>query len=139
MSKALREVDGRELSSPAQFLREVVEPCLPVVMRGLVSGWPAVHAATRSAEDFQDYLARFDNGGQTEAFVGDPTIAGKYYYAEDFQGFNFERRRMRFADALSAMIATHGQSGTPTMYVGSVPTDDYLPGFAAQNVLPVLA
>jgi hypothetical protein len=139
MSQRLREVDGRELSSPAQFLREVVEPCLPVVMRGLVGGWPAVHAATRSAEDFRDYLARFDNGGQTEAFVGDPKIAGKYYYAEDFQGFNFERRRMRFADALSAMIATHGQSGTPTMYVGSVPTDDYLPGFAAQNVLPVLA
>ena len=61
MSQQLREVDGRGLSSPAQFSREVVEPCLPVVMRGLVSSWPAVHAATRSAEDFRDYLVRFDN------------------------------------------------------------------------------
>jgi hypothetical protein len=139
VSQELREVDGRELSSPAQFLTEVVEPCLPVVMRGLVSGWPAVHAATRSAEDFQDYLARFDNGGVTETFVGDPKIAGKYYYAEDLKGFNFERRRMRFADALSAMIATHGRRGAPTMYVGSLPVNDYLPGFAAQNVLQVLA
>jgi hypothetical protein len=139
MSQALREVDGRELSSPAQFLREIVEPCLPVVMRGLVSGWPVVHAATRSVEDFQGYLARFDNGGETEAFVGNPQIAGKYYYAEDLKGFNFERRRMRFADALTAMIATHGRSGEPTMYVGSVPVNDYLPGFAAQNVLQILA
>ena len=139
MSQPLREVDGRELSSPAQFLREIVEPCLPVVMRGLVSGWPVVHAATRSVEDFQGYLARFDNGGETEAFVGNPQIAGKYYYAEDLKGFNFERRRMRFADALTAMIATHGRSGEPTMYVGSVPVNDYLPGFAAQNVLQVLA
>jgi hypothetical protein len=138
MSQMLREVDGGELSSPAQFLKQVVEPCLPVVMRGLVSSWPAVHAATRSAEDFQDYLARFDNGSQTEAFVGDPGIAGKYYYAEDLKGFNFERRRMRFADALTAMIATHGRSGAPTMYVGSLPVNDYLPGFAAQNVLQVL-
>ena len=64
MSQTLREIDGRDLSSPAQFLKEVVEPCLPVVMRGLVSGWPVVHAATRSAEDFRDYLARFDNGGR---------------------------------------------------------------------------
>jgi hypothetical protein len=135
----LREVDGRELSSPAQFLRQVAEPCLPVVMRGLVSGWPAVHAATRSAEEFEGYLARFDNGSQTEAFIGDPKIAGKYYYAEDFKGFNFERRRMRFADALTAMIATHDRSGAQTMYVGSVPVNDYLPGFAAQNVLQVLA
>jgi hypothetical protein len=139
MSQQLREVDGGELSSPAQFLREVVEPCLPVVMRGLVSGWPAVHAATRSAEDFRDYLIRFDNGAMTEAFVGDPKIAGKYYYAEDFKGFNFERRRMRFADALTAMVATHGRSGEPTMYVGSSAVSDYLPGFADQNVLQVLA
>jgi hypothetical protein len=108
-------------------------------MRGLVGGWPAVHAATRSAEDFQRYLARFDNGGQTEAFVGDPKIAGKYYYAEDLKGFNFARSSMRFADAVAAMVATHAGSGAPTMYVGSVPVKDYLPGFAAQNVLPVLA
>jgi len=46
---------------------------------------------------------------------------------------------MRFADALAGMVATHGQSGEPTMYVGSVPVNDYLPGFAAQNVLQVLA
>jgi Cupin-like domain len=139
MAEMLREVDGRELASPAQFLREIVEPCLPVVMRGLVSGWPAVHAATRSVEDLQGYLARFDNGGETEAFVGDPKIAGKYYYTEDLKGFNFERRRMRFADAVSAIVAAHGQNGAPTMYVGSVPVNDYLPGFAAQNVLQVLA
>jgi hypothetical protein len=139
MSEMLREVDGRNLSNPAQFLREIVEPCVPLVMRGLMSGWPAVHAATRSAEDFRDYLVRFDNGGEADAFVGDPKIAGKYYYAEDLQGFNFERRRMRLADALTAMIDTRGRSGAPTMYVGSLPTDDYLPGFAAQNVLHVLA
>jgi Cupin-like domain len=139
MSQTLREVDGRDFSSPAQFLKEVAEPCLPVVMRGLVSGWPAVHAATRSAEDLQLYLAGFDNGSQAEAFVGDPKIAGKYYYADDLKGFNFERRRMRFADALTAIVATHAQSGAPTMYVGSLPVNDYLPGFAAQNVLPVLA
>jgi Cupin-like domain len=139
MSQMLREVDGRELSSPGQFSREVVEPCLPLVMRGLVGSWPAVHAATRSAEDFRDYLVRFDNGGHTEAFVGDPKIAGKYYYAENLKGFNFERRRMRLADALNTMVATHKQDGTPTMYVGSMPLNDYLPGFADQNALQVLA
>src|ERR1700722_13298189 len=121
MSQQLREVDGTELSNPAQFSREVVEPCLPVVMRGLVSSWPAVYAATRSAEDFRDYLVPFDNCSQTEAFVGDPNIAGKYYYAEDLKGFNFERRRMSFVDALTAMVATHGRSGEPTMTLGSVP------------------
>lgn len=139
MSQLLREIDGRVFSNPSQFLKEVGEPCLPVVMRGLVSSWPAVHAATRSAEDFRDYLCRFDNGGSAGAFVGDPRIAGKYYYAEDFKGFNFERRQMRFVDALTAIVVAHGRRGAPTMYMGSVPVNDYLPGFTDHNVLPVLA
>ncbi len=139
MSQTLREVDAREVSNPARFFNEVVGPCLPVVMRGLVEGWPAVHAATRSPRDFRDYLARFDGRRQTEAFVGDPGIAGKYYYGEGLKGFNFERRRMLFSDAVDEMIATHDRTGDPTMYVGSVPVEDYLPGFAAQNVLQVLA
>jgi hypothetical protein len=107
-------------------------------MRGLVSGWPAVNSATRSAQDFQEYLARFDSGGEADAFVGDPMIAGKYYYTNDLKGFNFERRRMRLADAVAAMVATRDIPGASTMYVGSVPTNDFLPGFSAHNVLPVL-
>lgn len=138
MSGTLREVDGRDLLGHRQFLREVVEPCQPVVMRGLVGSWPAVHAATRSAADFQQYLLRLDNGNQADAFVGDPQIAGKYYYAEGLQGFNFERRRMRLADALEAMVATMGQADQPTMYVGSLPVEEFLPGFASQNALHVL-
>ena len=108
-------------------------------MRGLVERWPAVHAATRGPADLRDYLARFDNGGRAEAFVGEPRIAGKYYYGEDLKGFNFERRHMRFSDAVSAMVETHARSGAATMYLGSVPVADCLPGFAAQNVLQVLA
>jgi hypothetical protein len=134
----LREVDGRQLSDPSKFLNDVVEPCLPVVMRGLVSGWPAVNSATRSAADFQEYLARFDNGSDADVFVGDPKIAGKYYYNNDLRGFNFERRRMKLLDAVRAMVATRETEGASTMYLGSVPTNDFLPGFSAQNVLQVL-
>lgn len=136
--RSLREVDGSGLTSPAQFLKDIVEPCLPVVMRSLVTGWPAVNSATRSAEDFRDYVMRFDNGGEVDAFVGDPVMAGKYYYTDDLKGFNFERRRMRFADALAAIVATRSVPGASTMYLGSVPTNDFLPGFSAQNVLQVL-
>lgn len=137
-TRSLREIDGRRLSSPAQFRDEVVEACSPLVMRGLVEGWPAVNSATRSAQDLQQYLTRFDNGGEVDAFVGDPMIAGKYYYNQELKGFNFERRRLRLADALAEIVATRGKAGSPTMYVGSVPINDFLPGFVAQNVLQVL-
>ena len=138
MSSDIREVDVRGLTDPQTFRREVLEPCRPVVMRGLVQAWPAVHTGTRSAEDFKAYLARFDNGGQTEVFVGEAHIEGKYYYNDALEGFNFERRRMSFAEALELIVSTRGRPGAPTVYLGSVPVNDYLPGFTAQNVLQVL-
>jgi hypothetical protein len=139
MSLSPREIAGQRLATPDAFLREVLEPCIPVVLRGLVSEWPAVQAGARSPAAFREYLAQFESDEQAEAFIGAPQIAGKYYYSDDLQGFNFERKRMRFADALDTIVATADRAGAPSMYIGSVPTDSCLPGFSAQNALPILA
>jgi hypothetical protein len=139
MSGAPREIAGRDIANAESFLRDIAEPCQPMVMRGLVSDWPVVSAGARSTAAFKDYVAQFDRGGQTEAFFGEPRIAGKYYYSDDLKGFNFERRRMRFADVIETIVSTAGVADSPTVYLGSVPVDDLLPGFSAQNVLRVLA
>jgi len=119
------------------FLHKVVLPCRPLVLRGLVRDWPCVSAA-RSPENFRTYLGRFDAGRDMEAFLGEPRIAGKYYYADDLQGFNFERRTMRLAAALDAMISFLGRPDAPSIYAGSLPVADYLPGFAAENPMPLV-
>lgn len=138
MSEGPAEIAGSELSSPAQFRREVVEPCRPVILRGLVSHWPAVEAGMNSPAAFRKYLGLFDVGSPTEAFFGEPEIAGRYFYGEDLKGFNFQRRRTTFTEALDTMLATLGQPGAPSVYLGSVPIDSYLPGFTAQNAAAVL-
>jgi len=138
MSLNLPEIDGKDLSSEVQFLREVVEPCRPLVLRDLVSAWPAVHSATRSPLDLQAYLSQFDSGRETEVFVGDASIDGKYYYTEDLTDFNFSRRRVKFGEAVATLVAERAAAEAPTMYLGSVPVNEYLPGFAVQNVLQVL-
>ncbi len=134
-----RELAGTDLAGPGQFLREVVEACRPVVIRGLVGKWPVVEAGERSARDFANYLSMFDAGGQTEAFLGHPAIAGKYYYNDDLRGFNFERRRMKLVDALDALVHALDKPGSRTIYIGSVPANDYLPGFAGENPMRLLA
>src|SRR5258707_1887643 len=131
-----REIDGRDIQSAAQFMSDVVQPCRPVVLRGLVSDWPVVRAAARSPASLRDYLVAFGLGSQVEAFFGPPAIAGKYYYSDDLKGFNFERRRMRFAEALVAIVE-RGE-GAPTVYLGSVPAEDHMPGFSAANAMPLL-
>jgi hypothetical protein len=135
---ALREFAAQDLTDPQVFVREVAEPCRPVVIRGLVGSWPAAKAAQRSPLHFRDYVSQFDAGGQTEVFSGEPQIAGKYYYNEDLKGFNFQRSRMSFADALESIVSTSGRERNRSLYLGSLSIPDYLPGFAAQNALPML-
>jgi len=131
----VREISGAVTAE--LFLREVVLPCRPVVLRGLVKDWPAVKASS-SPSVFRGYVGRFDAGLEMEAFVGAPAIAGKYYYAGDLAGFNFERQPMRLAAALDRMIASLEQPGAPSIYAGSLPVDEYLPGFAGENSMPLL-
>lgn len=133
--QAPSEIAAESLTGPEAFLRDIVEPCRPVVIRGLVADWPAVEAG-RSPAAFRTYLAGFDAGRRAEVFVGAPQIAGRYYYGEDLAGFNFERRSMPLSDALDAIVSSLGVPGAPSMYVGSLPTEDYLPGFARQNRAP---
>jgi hypothetical protein len=132
------EIAGSDLQAPEAFLRAVVAACRPVVMRGLISHWPVVQAGLSSPAAFQDYVLQFDNGGQADAFFGQPQIAGKYYYSQDLRGFNFERKRMSFAAALTTIVSTLAERDAPSVYLGSIPTEDYLPGFAARNALPIL-
>lgn len=132
------EISARELTSSDAFVRQVAEHCRPVVIRGLVSSWPVVAAARAAPSQFKDYVLRFDAGAEAEVFIGEPDIAGKYYYSDDLHAFNFARARMRFADALDRIVSTSGRAGERSMYLGSLPTEQYLPGFAAENSLPIM-
>ncbi|MEJ0028775.1 MAG: cupin-like domain-containing protein [Rhizomicrobium sp.] len=138
MPGRVREIAGAQIAGPDQFLRDIAEPCEPVVLRGLVAGWPAVAAAARSPRTFRDYVAAFDAGREAQAFLGEPRIAGKYYYSDDLAGFNFARRQMAFLAALDTILENLDRAGSASVYIGSLPVDDYLPGFAAQNALPFL-
>ena len=137
MTLSPKEIAGRDLT-PARFLREIVEPCQPVILRGLVADWPVVQAAQGAPGRLKDYLAAFDVGARIETYLGHPQIGGKYYYAPDFKGFNFERRMMKLLDALQLMVESLDSADAASVYVGSVPTGESLPGFAAANAMPLL-
>ena len=139
MPESPRTIDALDIKGPEQFLSDVVGPCRPVLLRGLVKTWPIVEAGRLSPAAVRDYLKPLDAGGEIEAFFGAPAIAGKYFYAEGLKGFNFERRRMKFAAALESIVSSVGAPGSPSIYVGSVPAGDYLPRFAALNPMPLLS
>ena len=137
MSAAVAEITGKELSSEA-FQHDVLDACRPVVVRGLIAHWPAVAAAHSSPQAFREYIAQFDAGGSLEVFWGGPEIAGKYYYDGSLTGCNFERRQMRLAAALDTVLAQREQPGAQSLYIGSIPLADYMPGFDVANDVPLL-
>ena len=134
---AASEIDAGSIADPGDFFSAVVERCAPIVLRGLCRAWPASAAALRSPEDLCSYLMRFEGGGTAQAFVGDPAIGGRYDYGDGADGFNFARETMTLSAALMR-IAAAGQPGAPSIYLGSLPADSLLPGFAAENPLPIL-
>jgi hypothetical protein len=133
----VKAVPERTGCAPEEF-GEVARACRPVVLRRLVADWPVVEAAARSPNALCDYLLRFDRGRSLDAFFGPPEIAGKYSYGPGLEGFNFDRRTLRFADALAAILAGLDAPGSPSVYAGSLPVEEYLPGFAQQNAMTLL-
>lgn len=138
MTRAVEEIAGEDLASPERFLREVVERCRPLILRGLVRHWPVVRVGELSPQALKEYLLPFDAGAEVEVFFGAPAIAGKYFYSQDLHGFNFERRRMTLSEALEQMVSSLARQDAPSGYVGSVPAEHFLPGFAAANPMPLL-
>ena len=132
MSAGAEEIDRALLIDSDTFRRCVVEPCRPVVIRGVVADWPLTRAASEN-EGLRTYLAQFDAGRQVEAFVGDAAIAGRYTYTDDLAGFNFHREAMPLAQAIERI--TSPRDADETLYVGSLPIPIVLPGLAEANPL----
>ena len=138
MTHTPEEIAARELSSPERF-RELIHHCRPMVIRGLVADWPAVKAARATPRAFRAYIDSLDVGADVEVYVGDSAIRGKYYYKPGLQGFNFERRMMKLEDAMDHVLDAVEHPGVRSVYIGSAPTGDCLPGFAAANAMPFIS
>lgn len=133
-----RELDAAQIPDAAGFRRDIAEPCQPVILRGLCADWPVRRAAAESWEALARYLSRFDVGATAQAFVGARAIAGRYHYGEQPDGFNFDRETLTLGQALDRIAAARDHDGAPTVYMGSLPADTFLPGFSAENRVPLL-
>lgn len=133
----MTRIAERERCTPEDF-GAIARACRPVVLRQLVADWPVVAAASVSPWALCDYLSRFDCGRNLDAFFGPPDIAGKYFYGPGLKGFNFERRTLRFAEALAAILDGLDMPGSASVYAGSLPLEEYLPGFARANAMALV-
>jgi hypothetical protein len=139
-SPARRSVDPAAFreAGPAGFAQAVTATCQPTLLPGLCRHWPAVEASGRGWGSLSTYLGGFDAGRSGQAFIGPPAIAGRYDYGDGPEGFNFERASLTLAQGLQRIEAAAADASLPSVYMGSLPADDFAPGFVADNPIDVL-
>ncbi|SFK24625.1 Cupin-like domain-containing protein [Caulobacter sp. UNC279MFTsu5.1] len=132
------ELDAVEGWDAAGFARDLAQACRPIVLRGLCRDWPSTRAASCSWQELSDYLIGFDAGLRGQAFVGAPAIAGRYDYGDGPDGFNFDRESLTLRQTLERIDQAAADAGRTSIYMGSLPVDDYLPGFALDHQVAFL-
>jgi hypothetical protein len=125
--------------SATQFRDEVERSGRPAVFRGLIKDWPVVRAARNSNQALADYLRRFDRGRQVGAMLGPPRIKGRFAYNETLSAFNFKRQTVKLSGALDFLLSAADEENPPAFAVQSAQVWQNLPGFEAENPLPLLA
>lgn len=123
---------------PVRFRDEVIPRNEPAILRGAVANWPAVRAGLESPQSMRGYFAAYDNGRPLTILTADASIRGCFFYRDDMQGLNFERRQETLASALDRLLLLLDAEAPPAVYVQSTPIPDCLPRFPTENVLDLL-
>ncbi|MFQ3244552.1 MAG: hypothetical protein ACJAYF_001508 [Arenicella sp.] len=120
---------------PNAIADEVLQSSQPLLLKGLVSQWPIVKAASVSNRNVADYILKFDRGAPVTVYQGAAEIDGRIFYNENLDGFNFQRTRQTFKDTIDKIFAADQDLQAETYYIGSTMVEHWLPGFLAENQL----
>ena len=120
-------------------LQELLSGGEPAVLKGLVDEWALVRAGRNSDQHAMDCLRSHYNGRPIRYSYGEPQIAGRPFYSEDFTQLNCIVRQARLDEFLDEIRDHLRDERPPTYYVASLLVDAHLPGFRAKNDLNLAA
>lgn len=114
---------------------ELIEAREPAILKGVARGWPLVRRGLESAASAAGYLKEFAGPRPVVVYKGEAVHRGRFFYEDDFSGFNFTAQRAPIGDTLDAILASRGDPNSPSFYIGSTDVDLYLPKLRAENDL----
>lgn len=134
----IAQVEVVEGVKPEEIPARVLESDSPLLLKGMVAEWPAVKSCSQSLAAAARYLSGFWSNQPVTVYVGDE-IDGRFFYNEDFTGFNFKSGTAPLAQVLQKLDEQQNLESGQSIYVGSTAVDRWLPGFRAKNdvTLPV--
>ena len=136
-------IESLELEQSVNLAELLPKWSTPKVLKGLVNHWPVVEADKNG--QLNDYLRQFGSDNVFNVVVAGADAKGRLFYNQDMSGFNFGRRQGSIKDVLAQLsqVSQLSQSGQtnqehqPTIYLGSTSVEKCLPGFLAEQNLPL--
>ena len=120
---SIETVDGCD---PQHIPGEVFESDVPLVLKGLVSKWPAVKACSQSLAQATEYLSDYWVEKPVTVYVGESDIKGRFGYNDDFTDFNFKSGYGQLAQVLQKLSEEPDDETAMAIYVGSTAVDGWL-------------
>jgi hypothetical protein len=109
----------------------------PIVIRQMVPDWPLIAAGREGADSAVAYISQFDRNIPAKTMMAAPEQHGRFFYADDMQGYNFAVDSIGFKPIFAQLLELQKRDVVPSIYAGSNPIDQFLPGFADANPLPL--
>lgn len=107
---------------------------VPVLIKGAVANWPIVQKSD-DLSAVKTYLKDGSGAETADVIQTDQAQGGRYFYSDDFKGFNFKTEAMTMAAFLSA-LETEAAGGS--LYMGSTPVETILPRRKYDMVMPLV-
>lgn len=133
----LPPVEVLEGCDPQQIPPHVFESEVPILLKGLVSEWPAVKTCSQSLAGAATYLSGYWTKEPVTVYVGESDINGRFGYNDDFTDFNFKSGYGHLSTVLQKLSEEPDDEHAKAIYVGSTAVDGWLPGFRDQNDVTV--
>jgi hypothetical protein len=110
----------------------------PVVLKGIVAGWPAVAAAAQSPAALDSYLRARDSGAAVPVMEAPPATGGRFGYAADPREFSFTKRMRPLTETLDRIAHARTRPTAGYLAIQMLPLDAQMPGFLRDNMMPLV-
>ena len=138
MTKPIAKIQEWTAVNFEQFHNEIVPLNQPAVLRSIVADWPMVKAAGMSSNRAVAYLKSFDQQIPMYTIVGEPQIAGRFFYSDDLRGVNFQRTQASLTTVLDQLLALANKNECHSIAIQAASVREALPRFEQENKLLLL-
>jgi len=124
--------------TPEMLQDEIIPLYQPAILKNAVSNWRVLEFANESKKSLYNYLKpKCVNSEIINSYNAKPGVGNRYFYSEDLNGFNFERKQETLLSLLDRLVEVSNPADHP-MYAGAVEIRKYIPLFEEENVFPFL-